>query len=453
MGNNDHILADNNISKLLLKLSVPATVGMFTMAFYNIADAIFVGRGVGTLGIGGVTIVFPYQMIVLALGQLLGIGGASIISRSLGADDKAKADRTLGNVYLMVLIIGIGTASLGLIFIRSILSALGATEAILPYAEDYLQVILLGTPFFLFLVASNNIIRSEGRAKIAMGTMIVSAVMNIILDPIFIFVLKMGVRGAAIATVISQFLAMVYILHFFKSKQSSLHFHRKMLKLDLPILKELFSIGLSAFARNSAGSIILILINNTLKNYNGDITIPVFGIIHRLLRFIIMPISGIAQGYQPIIGYNFGAKNYRNILKTISRGIVFSTALATTGFLLLYLFPSEFMSIFSTDPQLLITGTTALQLIILALPAEGFQILGSTTFQALGKPLPAFFLSIAHRIIFLVPLVIYLPRIFDVKGVWISFPVADLLTLLVTFPLLYIQVRKFQVIAKRYSNV
>jgi len=444
MADKQHILADNNITKLLIKLSLPATVGMFVMAFYGIADAIFIGRGVGPLGIGGVAIVFPYQMIVLAIGQLLGIGGASIISRSLGANDRDKAEKTLGNVYLMAFILGILIALFGLIFIDPILSAFGATKAILPYSREYMQVILSGTIFFLFLVASNSIIRSEGRAKIAMGTMIVSAVMNIILDPVFIFVLKMGVKGAAIATVISQFLAVLYIVYFFSSSKSSLKFKLKLLKFEIPILKDIFSIGISAFARNSAGSIIVIVINNVLKNYNGDVTIAVFGIIHRILRFTIMPIAGIAQGYQPIIGFNFGARNFRNILKTVGRGIILSTLIAFTGFILLNLFPKKLMSVFTPDPQMIMYGVIAIRLTILALPTEGFQIIGATTFQALGKPLPAFFLSVLHRVFFLVPLVLILPRYMGLNGVWLSFPIADLLTLFVTFPLLYRQVAYFQ---------
>ncbi|KQC04649.1 MAG: MATE family efflux transporter [Candidatus Cloacimonas sp. SDB] len=444
MNSEKHILSDNNITKLLIRLSVPATVGMFAMAFYNLADTIFVGRGVGTLGIGGVAIVFPYQMIVLAMGHLLGVGGASIISRSLGANNRDKAERTLGSVYLLVFILGISIAVLGSIFIDEILSAFGATEAILPYAKEYMQIILIGTTFFLFLVASNNVIRSEGRAKIAMGTMLVSAVMNIILDPIFIFVLKMGVKGAAIATVISQFLAAMYIIYFFSSPRSSLHFHRKSLKFDLTIIKEIFSIGISAFARNSTGSFMVIVINNILKNYDGNISIPVFGIIHRVLRFIIMPIIGIAQGYQPIVGYNFGAGNYRNILKAIKRGVVLSTALGYIGFIILFLFPTTIISIFTPDPELIKYGTVALRLIILALPAQGLHFLGATTFQALGKPVPAFFLSLSYRIIFLVPLVLILPSYLGVTGVWIAFPISDLLTLFLTISFLYRLAGKFQ---------
>jgi MATE family, multidrug efflux pump len=444
LGRSKHILADNNITKLLIKLSLPATVGMLIMAFYNLVDTIFVGRGVGTLAIGGVSIVFPYQMIVLALGHLLGIGSASIISRCLGANDRSKAERTLGNVYVMVLLMGITITVLGTIFLDPLLIAFGATASILPYAHDYLQIILLSTIFFLFLVVSNNVIRSEGRARIAMGTMIVSAVMNIILDPIFIFILKMGVRGAAIATLISQFLASLYIIYFFISSKSSLHFSFSQFKIDVKILKEIFTIGFSAFARNSAGSIVVILINNTLKNFNGDVSIPVFGIIHRLLRFVIMPIAGIAQGYQPILGYNFGAQNYRNILKTISRGVIISTIIAYTGFIILFLFPKPLLSIFTSDQELIRYGVFALRLIILALPTEGFQVIGATTFQALGKPVPAFFLSVSHRMLFFVPLMLILPSLYGASGVWIAFPVSDLLTLLLTIPLLYRETGKFK---------
>ncbi|MCK4696359.1 MAG: polysaccharide biosynthesis C-terminal domain-containing protein, partial [Candidatus Cloacimonetes bacterium] len=222
-----HILADKNITKLIIKLSAPATIGMLVMALYNIVDAIFVGHGVGTHGLAGISIVFPFQMLVLSIGSLIGIGGASIISRCLGSNNLEKANRTLGNVYSLVIVFGILLAVGGSLFINPLLKLFGVTKAIFPFSKDYLQIILFGIVFFLFLIASNNIIRSEGKAKIAMGTMIVSAILNIILDPIFIFVLKMGTRGVAIATVLSQAAAVCYIIFYFFSKRSSLHFKIK----------------------------------------------------------------------------------------------------------------------------------------------------------------------------------------------------------------------------------
>jgi putative MATE family efflux protein len=438
-----HILADKNITKLIIKLSAPATIGMLVMALYNIVDAIFVGHGVGTHGLAGISIVFPFQMLVLSIGSLIGIGGASIISRCLGSNNLEKANRTLGNVYSLVIVFGILLAVGGSLFINPLLKLFGVTKAIFPFSKDYLQIILFGIVFFLFLIASNNIIRSEGKAKIAMGTMIVSAILNIILDPIFIFVLKMGTRGVAIATVLSQAAAVCYIIFYFSSKRSSLHFKIKNLKYKLSIVREIFSIGISAFVRLAAGSVIIIILYNTLATY-GVLPIAVFGVIHRLLRFTIMPTYGIAQGLQPIIGYNYGAREYRNILKAIKTGIILATSISFIGFLILISFPESLMKIFTKDVNLISTGSSSLRLIILALPFVGFQVVGATTFQAIGKAVPAFLLSSSRQILFLIPLILILPKFFHLTGVWIAFPIADLLSFIVTFFFLNNQINKFK---------
>ena len=353
---NNHILADDNIGKLLFRLSAPATLGMFVMALYNVVDTIFIGHSVGKLGIAGISIVFPFQMFVMAIGQTLGIGGASLISRSLGAGNIEKAEKTLGNVIFSVVIFGISLAIFGSFFIDKILLVFGATETILPYAREYMQIILFGTILFTFLMSSNNIIRSEGKAKVAMGTMIISAVLNIILDPIFIFSFKMGVRGAAIATVIAQFISVIYIVFFFCSGKSVLKFKLINLKFNIPILKEVFAIGASAFARQSAQSFLIIVLNNSLGLYGGDISIAVFGVVSKLIRFIIMPIFGIAQGLQPIAGFNYGAKQYGKAWKALKLALFSGVTISTLGSLLVISIPGTLMKIFTNDTLLINEG-------------------------------------------------------------------------------------------------
>ncbi|HHE38880.1 MAG TPA: MATE family efflux transporter, partial [Candidatus Cloacimonetes bacterium] len=434
---NNHILADDNIGKLLFRLSAPATLGMFVMALYNVVDTIFIGHSVGKLGIAGISIVFPFQMFVMAIGQTLGIGGASLISRSLGAGNIEKAEKTLGNVIFSVVIFGISLAIFGSFFIDKILLVFGATETILPYAREYMQIILFGTILFTFLMSSNNIIRSEGKAKVAMGTMIISAVLNIILDPIFIFSFKMGVRGAAIATVIAQFISVIYIVFFFCSGKSVLKFKLINLKFNIPILKEVFAIGASAFARQSAQSFLIIVLNNSLGLYGGDISIAVFGVVSKLIRFIIMPIFGIAQGLQPIAGFNYGAKQYGKAWKALKLALFSGVTISTLGSLLVISIPGTLMKIFTNDTLLINEGVHSLKIFILAFPLVGFQVVGATVFQAFGKAIPALFLSLSRQILFLIPLILILPGFFHLDGIWFAFPVSDVLATIVTLMMLY----------------
>lgn len=440
----NHVLADNNIKKLLIKLSVPAMTGMLVMALYNIVDTIFVGRGVGTLGIAGLSIVFPVQMIVLAIGQMFGIGSASVISRSLGEGDVAKANRVLATIFVFTIIIAAIITSLALIFIDPLLRLFGATEAIFPYAKSYMSIIIFGSVLFITAMTSNNIIRSEGQAKTAMLAMIIGAGLNIILDPIFIFVFKMGVAGAAAASVLAQFIAVIYVLAFFQSGKSTLHFRWRSFCLDFAIFWEVLKIGFSSFTRHIAGSIVFIIVNNTLAIYGGEVAIAAYGIIIRFLKLIFMPIFGIAQGLQPIVGYNYGARKPAKILKALKIALLYSTIVSTFGLLLIQLFPHFFFSIFSSDEELIIVGSKALRMMTIAIPIVGFQIIGSTMFQALGKALPALFLSMSREILLLIPMVIMLPKLMGVTGVWAAAPISDFASAILSFVLLLKLVNKLK---------
>ncbi|MBN2543886.1 MATE family efflux transporter [bacterium] len=428
----EHILADVNVGKLLRKLSVPATIGMFVMSTYNVVDTIFVGHGVGTLGIAGVAIVFPFQIFVLAISLLLGIGGASIISRALGAEDYNKAYHTLGNLILMAVILSLVITIAGELFINKILGVFGCTVEIFPYAHQYLQVILLGTIFRCLVIVANSIMRSEGRARNSMIMLVMSAVINIILDPIFIFVLNMGVRGAAIATVIAQVCAFVYAAYFFYSDRSSLELKLFHLYPQHKLVGETMAVGASAFSQNIAAVILVIIMNNALVRNGGELAIALFGIINRLTFMFFTPVIGISQGFQPIAGFNFGAKKLNKVRETVKIAILWSTLISAVGFIIMMFFPGLLLSAFSRDPQLLEMGTPLLRIVIALMPIIGFQVIGSTMFQAFGHAVKAFILTLSRQVLILIPLLLILPSFWGVTGVAVAFPVSDLCSAVIT---------------------
>jgi len=427
------MLANESIGKLLLKLSLPATIGMIVMSLYNVVDAIFVGRGVGTYGIAAIAISFPIQMIIMAISMTMGIGGASIISRSLGAKDKEKAELTYGNIITSAIILSIIITILCTIFITPILKLFGATPTLLPYSIQYLQVIIYGTVFTLLAMSQNNVVRSEGNANVAMYTMIISAVLNAIMDYFFIFWFRWGLTGAALATVISQAITVMWLFGYFFSGKSSIRLHRKNLIPNSKIIKEMFAIGASSFARQVTGSIMVAILNVTLAIYGGDIIIAAFGIISRVTMFTLMPMFGIIQGMQPILGFNYGAKNLSRVKEVLRLSIISSTSISIIGFVIFISMPTGIIKIFTNDPQLIGIASDALRIIILATPLIGFQVVGASLFQAIGRARPAFFLSICRQLLFLIPLVIILPKFLHLTGIWISFPIADTLAFIVTY--------------------
>ncbi|OPJ56484.1 MATE family efflux transporter [Alkalithermobacter paradoxus] len=436
------ILENEKISRLLINLSLPATVGMIVNALYNIVDAIFIGRGVGTLAIGGLAVVFPIQVIIMGFSQMIGIGAASTVSRSLGSKDDKRADKAVGNAYFAVIVISLVITLFGLIFIDNLLLFFGATQTILPYAKDYMSIILLGSIFSMFAVCSNNLVRSEGNAKVAMFTMIIGTGLNIILDPILIFIFKLGIKGAAIATVISQFASFIFIIKYLYSGKSSLNVKFHNMKPDKEILSEIFTVGFSAFVRQVGGSIVAIVLNNSLKLYGGDVAISTFGIVNRITMFLFMPLFGIIQGMQPIAGFNYGARRVDRVQEVVRLSIISTTAMATFGVIIGQLFPQAIMTVFTQDDTLIKDGSTVLRIVIAMVPIVGFQVVGAALFQSLGKAVPSIILSLLRQIIFLIPLVLTLPRIFGLTGIWISFPIADLLSTIVTSVLLKNEMKK-----------
>ena len=313
----DDMLGTMSMGKLLAKLSIPAMIGMMVNALYNVVDTIYIGRGVGALAIGGLTISFPFQMIVMAIGMTIGVGAASVISRNLGSGNRDKAYKAAGTALSVSIIIGLIMMIGGTLYLDQILRLFGASDTLIGYARSYLSVILFGVPLISFAMTSNNLVRAEGKAMIAMVSMLIGTGMNIILDPIFIFVFHLGIRGAAIATVISQALSFFFLLYFFVSGKSSLRIKIAYLIPDFHLFKEMVLIGLPAFVRQAGGSVLAVIMNNVLLFFGGDLAISSYGVINRLLMFTLMPIFGVVQGFQPIAGYNYGAENFDRVQKSI----------------------------------------------------------------------------------------------------------------------------------------
>jgi putative MATE family efflux protein len=436
------MLGNEKIGKLLYKLSIPATIGMMVQALYNLVDAVFVGRGVGTLGIGGITIAFPIQMIIMAFALTIGIGGASIISRRMGEKNQEGAAYTFGNMVLLSLLISVAILFTGLFFMNPILRLFGATDTLLPFAKDYFGTIIFGIPFVSFTMATNNAARSEGNAKVAMVTMLIGAVLNIILDPVFIFLLNMGVKGAALATIISQGTSATFLFFYFTSGKSEIRVNYSYLRFRWPIMKEIFAIGASAFARAASASIMVALVNNILSRFGGDTGIAAFGIIFRISSFVFMPMIGITQGLQPILGFNYGARQYERVKKSFNIASISATLYAFICFIILMAIPRVILGAFSNDPKLLSVGKSALRYMVLLMPLQGYQVVGSGLFQALGKALEAFVLSLARQMLFLLPVLIVLPLLLGITGVWLSFPFSDGLSFTLTLILVIFQMRK-----------
>ena len=441
----EHKLADKNISRLLFQLTLPATIGMLVMALYNIVDTIFIGHGVGPNGIAGLSIVFPIQLIVMGFGQMFGMGGASIISRAFGAKDYEKANRTFGNQILSVIIFTILVMLPGLLFPKEILTLFGATEAILPYSLSYYRIIVFGAGLFMFAMMSNNVLRAEGHAKIAMSNMIISALLNIILDPIFIFGFKMGIQGAALATVLAQGIVVFYLIYHFTKGESYFRIKLKYLKPHFKIQKEMFAIGLAAFARQVAGSFIVVIINNKLGYFDPTgIYIAVYGIINRLFSLFFMPMFGIGQGLQPILGYNYGAHRLDLAKKAVKLAFTWATTIATIAFIVIQVFPEFLMSWFTSDSHVTEVGAYAIRRMTLLFPILGFQIIGSTIFQALGHATEALILSLSRQVLFFVPLFYILSHYYGFFGVLITFPLADILAFGITLVLLIREFKKWK---------
>ena len=441
---NQNVLDDSRIGRLLLKLSLPAFFGMFVMSLYNVVDTIFIGHYIGPLGIAGLTVVFPIQMLSMGIGQMTGMGGASVVSRLIGAGKIPRAERAIGNAITATIVLSAIMMAAGLANPDFWLRLMGSSEAVLPYAREYMTIILIGMFFMSFAMASNNLIRAEGNARIPMIGMVIGAVLNIILDAVFIISLDMGIRGAALATVIAQLVSVLYFMRYYLSGKSFLKIRFKNLIIKWDILKPILAIGVASFSRMMAGSLSVIFVNITLVVYGGDYALSAFGILHRILMFAGMPGMVIGGGLQPILGFNYGAKRYDKALQVIKIAFAAATACSVVVFLALYFAPEPFVRIFTTDNELIALASYAAKRLFLAMPMIGFIMVGSLVFQSIGKATKSFITAIARPVLFFIPLIFILPRFLQLDGVWWAYPIADVFTITLTLVLLIPQVRELR---------
>ena len=440
-GKRTQLLGTMPVGRLLVRLSGPAILGMMVNSLYNLVDTIFIGQGPGTLALAALAVCFPIQMFILAVAQTVGIGSASIISRALGAGDRAKAERVAGGSFATAALLAAVIAALGLSFLDPLLRLFGATDAVMPYARDYLTVILPGGLLFAVAVSSNNLVRSEGNARTAMVSMMVGAGTNIVLDPIMIFGLGLGIRGAAIATITGQAASFVYVISHFGRGRSHVRIRARFLRPRPLIALQSMKIGSASFARVVAGSLMSIALNNSVTAYGSDMHLGLVGVLQRFMTFLLMPLFGLIQGLQPIVGYNYGAKNYCRLRSALKLGVAAATAWMLLCYALIMLFPGEILSIFSSDARLLREGVGIMRILNLVIPVIGFQIVAASVFQALGRAGSALVLALARRVFFLVPLILLLPLWWGLTGVWIAYPVADILATLLTGALFFHEVR------------
>jgi putative MATE family efflux protein len=439
---NTHNLGVDRLGKLLLEYSLPAIIATSAASLYNIIDRIFIGQGVGPLAISGLAITFPLMNITAAFGAMVGVGASSMVSIRLGQHDRKSATEILGNAVMLNIILGIAVALLTFIFLDPILYALGASAETLPYAKEFMQIILIGNVFTHLYLGLNNIMRACGYPSKAMAVTLMTVGINLILAPIFIFCFHWGIRGAALATVLAQTTGtLVAVLHFARA-ESFLHFLPGYLKLKMNILKDIISIGMSNFLMLICASIVIAIVNISLRKYGGDYAIGAYGIVNSIGNLVVMVVMGFTQGMQPIVGYNYGARQIPRVVKTFKLTILAGTGVTCFGFLLAEIFPRAISSAFTNNNELIDLAITGLRISLIMFPIVGFQIVTSNFFQSIGKAKVSIFLSLTRQVLLLIPALLILPRIWGLNGVWLSIPVADFTASLLAFFVLKWQIQK-----------
>lgn len=421
-------LGNKSIPKLLMQYSIPAIVASVATSLYNIIDSMFIGHGVGPMAIAGLAITFPLMNLVIAFCTLIAVGGATISSIFLGQKNIGRATDVVNNVMVLCLIHSIVFGGLTLLFLDEILTFFGATPETLPYAREFMEVILYGTPISYLFIGLNNIMRATGYPTRAMVSALLSVGVNLILAPIFIFTLEWGIRGAALATVFGQSVACIWVMWHFMSKKSFVHFQRKNRWLTPIIVKRIYAIGMSPFLMNVCACIVVVFINKALLDYGGSIgnlAVGTYGILNRTTMFFVMIVFGVTQGMQPILGFNYGAGQWDRVKKTLMIGIWLGVAITTAGWLITELMPQNISRLFTTDPTLIDIANRGFRIFFIFFPLVGCQIVIQNFFQSVGKPKLSIFLSLTRQLIFLLPFLLIIPRYFGIDGVWASMAASD----------------------------
>ena len=429
-------LGKQKISRLLKQYALPAIIAQIAASLYNMVDSIFIGQGVGPLAISGLAVTFPLMNLSTAFGTLVGAGAATMLSVLLGQKNYAAANKVLGNVISLNVIIGFAFMLIALIFIDPILYFFGASGNTLPYAKEYMKVILYGNIITHLYFGLNAAMRSTGNPRKAMALTIFTVIFNAVLDPLFIFVFDMGIAGAAWATVIAQSAALIVVLSHFNDRKKEVHFEKGIFRLDMRVAKDSLAIGFGPFLMNSAACLVSLFINQQLRKYSGDLGIGAYGICNRINFMFIMICMGLNQGMQPIAGYNYGARKYSRVKEVYWKTVWLAVAVTVLGFLVTELFPRTVTGIFTKDAQLLDLSSSGIRIMNIMLPIVGFQIVSSNLFQSLGMVRKSIILSLSRQLLFLLPCLYFLPMAFGDKGIWMSYPVADALASILTIILL-----------------
>ena len=441
------------VHKLLFKYAMPAIIAMTATSLYNIVDSVYIGHGCGALALGALTVAKPFMDICAAFGSLVGVGASSLLAIYLGEKDYERANRVLGNVIVMNIILSAIVMAVGLIWLDPILMAFGASEMTLGYAHDYMEIILYGNILTHIYFGLNALLRSAGHPRFSMTATIVAVVINIILDPIFIFGMQMGVRGAALATVISQAVAVIWQITKFFDKNELVRFHRGIWRLNKNITTRALAIGMAPFLYNIAHCFVVIIINNQLKTFGGDMAIASYGVINRMSFIFAMMVMGLNQGMQPIAGYNYGAQNYDRVLKSFYITCAYATGVMGIVFILGEFFPVAMTRMFTHDPILIEQTIHPMRIICSSMLIIGFQMVTGNLFTSIGKAGKAIFLSLTRQVIYLIPLALYLPLAFadPLDGVWWSIPISDTLSAVTAVIVLFASRKKLHMTDSSYS--
>lgn len=425
-------LGTETISKLLVKQAVPASIGILVMSLNILVDTIFVGQWIGSTAIAAINVVLPVSFFIAALGMSIGVGGSSIISRALGANNHPKALKVFGNQITLTLILTIAFVTAGLWYIDAIIPAFGGKGAIFEPAKTYYTIVLYGVPFLALCMMGNTVIRAEGKPKFAMYAMLFPSVGNLILDYLFINVMDFGMAGAAWATTGSYLLCFLFILWYFISKNSELKINMSHFGLDKTIVSEISSLGFVTLARQAVVSITYLLMNNILYNLGGETSVTAYAIVGRMLMFALFPVYGITQGFLPIAGYNYGAHHYGRVKESIATALKYAIGLAIIVFIILMVFPEAITRLFTSNPEVIKETPSAMRWVFAVTPIVAIQLIGAAYFQAIGKAVPALLLTLTRQGFIFIPLIFILPQFFGELGVWMSFPISDVLATLIT---------------------
>ena len=445
-------LGTQPVGKLLMQYALPAIVAMVASSLYNMVDSIFIGQGVGPMAISGLAITFPFMNLSGAIGAAIGVGASTLLSVRLGQKDYDTAEKILGNAVVLKIITGILFGALCLIFIDPILYFFGATENTIPYARDYMVIILLGNVFTHLYFGMNAMLRAASKPKQAMYATIFTVVLNTLLDPLFIYTFKLGIQGAALATVLSQIIALCWQIWIFSNPNEMIHFKRGIYKLDSTIIKNILGIGISPFSMNACSCIIVIFINTALVRHGGDLAVGAYGIANRIGFIFFMVVMGINQGMQPIAGYNYGALRFDRMMRVLNLSIIAATCIMVVGWLVGEFAPYPCARLFTTDPQLIDMSVNGIRINMIAFPLIGFQAVVTNFFQSIGKAKISIFLSLSRQMLFLLPLLVILPPFWGVDGVWWSLPLSDTIAFLVTLVMMVRYMKKFKLQHKALSN-